>query len=226
MLDDYRSSIDAPVQHHTTVTAVAPSSDGFTVSTDQGPWTSRAVVIASGACSTPKIPAVSSELPSSIEQLSAIGYRNPDQLDDGPVLVVGASASGVQIADELARSGRSVTVAVGDHVRVPRTYRGMDIHWWMNAIGVLDERYDEVEDLTRARRLPSLQLVGTPERRDVNLNDLTGVGVELVGRLAGVSGTTAQLSGSLTNYCASADLKQGRLLDAIDEWGERQRARR
>ena len=85
------------------------------------------------------------------------------------MLVVGASASGVQIADELRRAGRPVTVAVGDHVRVPRTYRGRDIYRWMDELGILDERYDEVEDLVRARRLPSLQLVGTPQRRTLDL---------------------------------------------------------
>ena len=79
-------------------------------------------------------------------------YRNPDQLAEGGVLVVGASATGVQIADEIQRSGRPVTLAVGEHVRVPRTYRGADIHWWMEAAGVLDERYDEVDDIVRARQ--------------------------------------------------------------------------
>ena len=81
------------------------------------------------------------------------------------MLVVGASASGVQIADELRRSGRDVTIAVGEHVRLPRSYRGRDIYWWMDAIGQLDERYDEVDDIDRARRLPSLQLVGSPDAR-------------------------------------------------------------
>src|SRR5690606_33282267 len=99
-----------------------------------------------------------------------------------------ASASGAQIADELRRSGREVTLAVGDHVRLPRTYRGMDIHWWMDTIGLLDERHDEVEDIRRARRLPSLQLVGSPERRTLDLNALHAIGVQLVGRFAGLSG--------------------------------------
>jgi putative flavoprotein involved in K+ transport len=134
---------------------------------------------------------------------------------------VGASASGAQIADELQRSGRDVTLAVGDHVRLPRTYRGMDIHWWMNTIGLLDDRYDEVEDITRARRLPSLQLVGTPEKRTLDLNALTDAGVQLVGRLAGVAGSIAQFSGSFANHCTSADLKMNRLLDDIDDHATR-----
>jgi putative flavoprotein involved in K+ transport len=153
-----------------------------------------------------------------VHQLTPIGYRNPGQIDVERVLVVGASASGAQIADELARAGRQVTLAVGDHVRLPRTYRGMDIHWWMHTLGLLDERYDEVEDIRRARRLPSLQLIGTPEQRTLDLNALHRAGVELVGRFAGVAGTTAQFSGSFANFCTSADLKLGRLLDSIDEY--------
>src|SRR5918994_4216597 len=88
----------------------------------------------------------------------------------------------------------------------------------MDATGLLDERYDEVPDLMRARSLPSMQLVGSPERATVDLNALTERGVRLVGRLAGIRDGTAQFSGSLPNVCALADLKLGRLLDAIDAW--------
>lgn len=216
-LDAYRSSFDAPVRTHTVVERVDASAGGYVVTTNQGQIHTKAVVIATGACSTPKIPAIAQELPSHINQIAPINYRNPDQLGAGRVLVVGASASGAQIADELQRSGRDAILAVGDHVRLPRTYRGMDIHWWMETVGLLDDRYDEVEDIVRARRLPSLQLVGSPSKRDLGLNELHESGVQLVGRFAGVSGTTAQFSGSFANQCSSADLKLGRLLDTIDE---------
>ena len=88
------------------------------------------------------------------------------------MLVVGASATGVQLADEIHRSGRPVTLSVGEHVRLPRTYRGRDVLWWMEASGIWNQRYDEIDDLTRARRLPSPQLVGTPERTTLDLNAL------------------------------------------------------
>ncbi len=114
-----------------------------------------------------------------------------------------------------------MTLAVGEHVRMPRTYRGRDILWWMDAVGLLDERYDEVPDLVRARSLPSMQLVGSPAARTVDLNSLRRLGVRLVGRLAGIRDGTAQFSGSLPNVCALADLKLGRLLDTIDGWAER-----
>jgi putative flavoprotein involved in K+ transport len=152
--------------------------------------------------------------------MTALDYRNPDQLPRGGVLVVGASASGIQIADELRRSGRPVTLAVGEHVRMPRTYRGRDVLWWMDASGLLDERYDDVPDLVRARNLPSMQLIGSPQRATVDLNTLRRLGVRVVGRFAGVRDGMAQFSGSLANVCALADLKLGRLLDSIDAWAD------
>jgi putative flavoprotein involved in K+ transport len=215
-LDDYRVRCSAPVHTHTTVERVSARADGFDVVTDQGAWHADVVVAATGACSEPKVPGLAADLPPEIEQLTALQYRNPYQLGGGEVLVVGASASGAQIADELQRSGRQVTVAVGEHIRLPRTYRGVDIHWWMDAIGQLDERYDEVDDIDRARRLSSLQLIGSPERRTLDLNALTALGVRVVGRLMRIDGPIAQFSGAAANLVASADLKQDRLLDRID----------
>jgi putative flavoprotein involved in K+ transport len=111
-----------------------------------------------------------------------------------------------------------VILAVGEHVRLPRTYRGRDILYWMDRTGLLDERYDTVDDLRRARNVPSPQLVGTAARATLDLGVLSGAGVELVGRLAGVRDGTAMFSGSLRNVCALADLKMNRLLRTIDEW--------
>ena len=147
-----------------------------------------------------------------------MGYRNPHQLEEGGVLVVGASATGTQLADEIHRSGRPVTLAVGEHVRVPRIYRGKDIQWWMDVTGLHDERYDQLDDIDRARRVPSFQLAGSPERKTLDLNALTGIGVKLVGRIAGISNGNAQFSGSLHNNCAMADLKMNRLLNTFDQW--------
>ena len=217
-LDRYRQSFDAPVHEHCAVEQVTSDDEGHVVSTTGGTFRSQCVVVATGACSTPKIPAIAEALPTHIRQLAPIHYRNPDDIDDGRVLVVGASASGAQLAEELQRAGRDVVLAVGDHVRLPRTYRGMDIHWWMATIGLLDESYADMEDIVRARRLPSLQLVGSPERRELDLNTLHRTGVQLVGRFAGVAGSTGQFSGSFAHLCAAADLKLGRLLRSIDEY--------
>jgi putative flavoprotein involved in K+ transport len=217
LLEDYATG--APVLTGTTVTSVQPFGQGYLVRTDRDAWQARTVVVATGATGAPAQPVV--PLPPGITTVAAANYRNPGQIPDGGVLVVGASASGIQIAEELQRSGRAVTLAVGEHVRMPRTYRGRDILWWMDAAGLLDERYDDQPDLVRARNLPSMQLVGSPQRATVDLNTLRGLGVRPVGRLAGIRDATAQFSGSLPNVCALADLKLGRLLDTIDAWAER-----
>jgi len=218
----YAKAISAPVLTHTTVTSVRSTETGYLVRTDQGDWLCRTVVVGSGACNVAVVPGFASKVPRSIMQLTAQDYRNPEQLADGGVLVVGASSSGVQIAHEIHRSRRAVTLSVGEHIRAPRVYRGKDLEWWMDAAGVLDERYDEVDDIARARRVVSLQLAGTPDRSTLDINALTEIGVKVVGRLGGISENgKAQFSGSLRNMCALSDLKMGRLLDRIDEWAQR-----
>jgi len=219
-IDAYARRIDAPVRTDTTVNSVRNAAGGYEVVTDRGVWRGRAVVIASGAHGIPAVPACSAALPASVRSLTPFDYRSPAQLDDRGVLVVGASATGLQLADEIQRSGRHVLLAVGEHIRMPRTYRGRDIQWWLDAVGILDQRYDEVDDIVRARRIPSPQLVGTPERATLDLNALSDRGVELVGRLVGINDGKALFSGSLPSHCAMADLKLGRLLQTIDAWTE------
>jgi len=217
-IEQYAKAVAAPVRVHTRVTAVRGRGDGYEVATTDGTWQCDTVVLANGACNIATVPALSAAVPAGIATLTASQYRNPRQLAEGGVMVVGASASGAQIADEIQRSGRQVTVAVGEHVRLPRIYRGRDILWWMDRAGVLDERYDAMDDINRARNLPSMQLAGYPDRRAIDLNSLTRIGVKLVGRLAGINAGKAQFSGSLRNVCALADLKMNRLLNQIDEW--------
>jgi len=221
-LETYAKVISAPVREHTTVSSVRRTDDGYEVTTDQGTWQCRTVVIATGACNIPMVPALAAALPSEIRTMTALEYKGPEQVEPGGVLVVGASATGTQIAEELQRAGHPVTISVGEHVRVPRTYRGRDIQWWMDKCGVLDDRYDEVDDLVRARHVPSLQLAGSTDRRDVDLNHLSGLGVRHIGRLANVTDGKAQFSGSLRNLCELADLKMNRLLERIDVWAAEQ----
>jgi putative flavoprotein involved in K+ transport len=191
---------------------------GYEVATEAGPVPCRTLVVASGACNVPYVPAVRQAVPPSIPCLTAFDYRNPAQLPEAGVLIVGASATGVQLADEIRRSGRPVTLCVGEHVRLPRCYRGRDVLWWMEVSGIWDERYDQIDDLERARALPSPQLIGTPEHATLDLNALSAAGVELVGRLSAVRDGTALLSGGLRNQLALADLKMERLLERFDEW--------
>jgi putative flavoprotein involved in K+ transport len=220
LIERFAANIHAPVRTGTTVTSLRRREDGYSVHCDQGEIRARAVVIASGACNLASLPSFAAEVPAGVEQLTPMDYRTPDQLRDGGVLVVGASATGVQLAAEIRRSGRPVTLSVGEHVRLPRVYRGRDVLWWMHAAGVWDQRYDEIEDLTRARRLPSPQLVGTPQRATLDLNALNEIGVELVGRWASVRDGNALFSGGLRNVVSLADLKLKRLLDTFDDWAE------
>jgi putative flavoprotein involved in K+ transport len=214
----YADAVSAPVETHTKVTSVTRTEMGYQVATDQGDWHCRTLVLASGACNIANVPALAQAIPDHIAQVTPTQYRNPDQLADGGVMVVGVAATGAQLAQEIHLSGRPVTVSVGEHVRVPRAYRGRDIQWWMDRTGLMDERYDDIDDINRARSLPSFQLTGSDNRAMLDLNALSSIGVKLIGRIAGMNDGKAQFSGSLRNMCALADLKMGRLLDTIDEW--------
>jgi putative flavoprotein involved in K+ transport len=217
-IDGFAAATAAPVRTGTAVTSVRRADDGYRVTTERGEIACRTVVLASGACNRPSVPAIAAGLPDPLTQLTPFDYRGPGQLPDGGVLVVGASATGVQLAAEIQRSGRQVTLSTGEHVRLPRLYRGRDVLWWMDASGVWDQRYDEVPDLTRARRLASPQLVGTPDRTTLDLNALTALGVEVVGRAAAVRDGEVLFSGGLRNVVALADLKMDRLLGTFDDW--------
>ena len=143
--------------------ASPPHADGFVVTTSDGQFRSDNVVIATGWCDRPAIPGVGRHLSSRIHQVVPADYRSPDDVASGGVLVVGASATGVQLADELHRSGRHVTLAVGSHSRIPRRYRGLDIFRWLDMIGAFDKTIDDVGDVTAARNR-AVAATGGPRR--------------------------------------------------------------
>jgi len=217
-ITDYARTSNAPVVTGAKVERVARIDGGYLVATRDYQWIARAVVLASGAFNVPNVPTIGKSLPTDILQLTPHSYREPGALPDGGVLVVGGSATGVQLADEIHASGRPVTLAVGEHVRMPRSYRGRDIQYWMHVTGLLDERYDAVDDIVRARGVASPQLIGSDDHHTLDLNALTRKGVRLNGRLAAARGSNVLFSGSLRNVCKLADLKQSRLLDTIDTW--------
>ena len=217
-LTRYARLIGAPVRSAATVHTVRAAPGGYEIRTDGDVLHARAVVLATGACNLPAIPGIAGAVPPPVRTLTPLTYRDPGQLPGGGVLVVGASATGVQLASEIHRSGRPVTLAVGEHVRLPRSYRHRDIFWWLEATGLLAERYDQIDDLTRARHLPSPQLTGTPAAITTDLNTLTALGIRIVGRLGRITDGVAQFSGALANTCALADLKMNRFLNRADEW--------
>ncbi|MEM8767452.1 MAG: NAD(P)-binding domain-containing protein [Pseudomonadota bacterium] len=206
----------SPVKRDSRVHSVRAVNDRYLVTTTQGEWYCRGLVIATGAYANAVLPRVAEAVPAGVTQLTARDYRNTSDLPRGKVLVVGGSATGLQLAQELRASGREVVLSVGEHVRMPRTVAGRDIYWWLSEAGVLYEAASDVDDLVRARRLPSPQLVGQPGP-DLNLGRLAAEGVEIVGRFAGISDGKAQFSGNLPHLCKSADLKLKRLLDRFAE---------
>ncbi len=150
------------MQTDTRVLSLSAFGSGYLVQTDQGAFLCDSAVIASGDCALPKVPPFARDLPPGVLQLTPKSYKRPADVPESGVLVVGASASGLQIARELAVAGRPVTLAVGNHLRLPRRYRGADILWWMHRIGILDIAYTDGDDVERLRRLPSLPLAGDP----------------------------------------------------------------
>jgi putative flavoprotein involved in K+ transport len=220
-LEGYAASFGAPLVGGTSVEEVRASSHGssrYLVTTDRGTWFARDVVVATGPYGVPRVP----RRVDRSQVLTSTEYRNPAQLADGGVLVVGASSSGVQIADELNRAGREVTLAVGRHSRMPRRYRGLDIFWWLEAMGRLARTIDEMPDPAEARREPSMQLVGRSEpgraALDLDLALLQARGVRLVGSLEAVSGHVAHLCSNLDANVRAADAGMDHFLDVVDAY--------
>jgi len=218
-LDGYARSFGAPVHEATTVTRVRRDGHGFRVLTDRGVWRCSHVVIATGYHSRAFVPAVAAGLPPDLVQVTTASYRRPDRLPPGGVLVVGASASGVQIADELVDAGRDVVLAVGSHTRLPRRVRGHDILWWLDRIGSLDRTIDEARDADVVRREPSLQLAGSD--RPIDLPALQRRGARLTGRLVGARAGEVTFADDLATTTQAAAARMIRTLTDIDQYAGR-----
>jgi putative flavoprotein involved in K+ transport len=221
MLDAYAARSTAPVTAGTTVRRIERRHGEFQVATDRGVWRAAAVVLATGYCDRPAIPRIARTLSDRVTQMAAADYRNPDQLPRGGVLIVGASSTGVQLADELQRAGREVVLAVGRHTRLPRRYRGRDILWWLDQLGVLTQDATAVHDVGVSRAQPSLQLVGRADHATVDLSTLRARGVRLAGHLVSVDRTRAQFADDLIATTAAADVKLATVLMKIDDFVRR-----
>jgi putative flavoprotein involved in K+ transport len=216
LFDRYAALSRAPIVGDTSVIRVVQTGERFRVITDRGGWSADSVVIATGYCDLPAVPATSLGLSASIAQLAPSNYRRPAQLPPGGVLIVGASATGVQLADEIQQSGRQVTLAVGRHLRLPRRYRGRDILWWLDRLGVLDKPVEAVHAIEVSRHQPSLQLVGRTDHSSLDVGVLQERGVRLVGRVRDVSGYQVTLADDLIASTAAADIKMAEILTRID----------
>lgn len=217
--EDYAASFDAPVRTGVTVTSVSPDGPDWTVQTDQGDYHAHNVVVATGHMDIPKIPAVASDVPPSVTQLHSSLYRNANELPEGAVLVVGAGPSGQQIARELAAGGRRVVIAAGRHRTLPRRYRGHDVYWWMERLGMLQRTVDSLPDPTAAARTRSSVLTAGTD--DLDLRVLAAEGVVPAGRLVGVHGSLVAFSDDLDCTLTEADANRERFKDLVDAYVER-----
>ncbi|HMG31534.1 MAG TPA: NAD(P)-binding domain-containing protein [Jiangellaceae bacterium] len=216
---DYARSFDAPVRTGVTVTGVHQAPHGWIARTDTGRIHATNVVIATGHYDRPTVPALAADLPRGVHQLHTTDYRNPEQLPSGAVLVVGAGPSGQQIADELARAGREVFIAVGRHRPLPRRYRGHDVYWWMDRMGMLDRTVDTLPEPGASRHAPSVVLAG--EERDLDLRRLVEDGVVPTGRLIAAEGGSVYFDDDLPTRLAEADENVRRLRAAVDGYVEK-----
>jgi putative flavoprotein involved in K+ transport len=223
-LQRYAYSFCSPVETSSAVTSLEAAGCRYRAVTARGAWTAANVVIATGAFNTPFVPEMAQRLSPTLHQLSSSQYRNPNELPEGGVLVAGASASGVQLAQEIQRSGRPVTLSVGAHTRLPRRYRERDIMWWLDRIGMLDERVQELGDPAEAQRPSSLQLIGDPCHRSLGLDTLRDEHVRIFGRLAAIDGAGVAFAGDLAETMRDAHRRLERLIGRIDAFADRDAA--
>jgi putative flavoprotein involved in K+ transport len=217
MFDRYARSIDAPVRTGVAVHRIRRGDSGWEVVSDAGTFDADNVVVATGHHALPRIPMEpATRLPSDITQLHTSHYRNPAQLPDGGVLVVGAGPSGQQIAEELVGTGRRVILAAGRHRTLPRRYRGHDTHWWMHHMGAFERTIDTLADPQSVRSAPAFVLAGGSH--DMDLHRLVDKGVVAAGRLAGVLGTTAWFADDLAETVAAADRNLVAFRASVDDF--------
>jgi putative flavoprotein involved in K+ transport len=208
-----------PVRTRARVASISRNTRGdYVVGLDGGETIrARNVVMATGLYQTPKIPQLAENFPAGIKQLHSDNYQNPQQLLPGAVLVVGSAQSGAQIAEELHESGRKVYLATGRAGRTPRRYRGKDANWWFARMGQYDRNVSELPS-PRARFAGKPHISGTKGGHTINLHQFARDGITLLGRLAGVEGTTVKLKGDLHDNLAAADRAEADFVKAVDAY--------
>ena len=213
---EYAEQINAPMRCGVEALALCPWKDGFQVKTSEGSIEAANVVVATGPFQRPVIPPVIPET-AGIVQIHSAAYRNPLQLPEGAVMVIGAGSSGVQIADELRQAGRRVYLSVGPHDRPPRRYRGHDFVWWLGALGMWDA---EAADPTMQH--VTIAVSGAKGGHTVDFRQLASTGITLVGMTCSYQDGVMQIAPDLAKNIAAGDANYLAMLDAADAYAVRE----
>lgn len=216
-LEEYVAAFQPPLVEGVSVTRLRRSPSGvFDVATTAGEFTADQVVVATGPYHTPRLPRMAERLPAAVEQFHSSGYRNPDQLPDGAVLVVGTGQSGCQIAEDLHLAGRQVHLAVGSAPRVARFYRGRDCVAWLDDMGHYRKNIDGFDDADAVRLRVNHYVTGRDGGRDIDLRAFARDGMHLYGRLTDIEGPVLEFADDLKINLDHADAVAEGIKDAVD----------
>lgn len=202
---------DLPIRTGVEVTRLERQGGGFLATTNQGLIEARNVVVATGPFQIPLIPTVVTD--PAITQLHSNSYRNPDQLPEGPVLVVGAGSSGAQIAEELARAGRRVFLSIGPHDRPPRRYRGKDFVWWLGKLGKWD-----MKTPTPGTEHVTIAVSGAYGGHTMDFRRLAALGITLLGRAGAYADGRLTFADDLARNIEAGDRNYLSVLDEADAY--------
>lgn len=218
-LEGFRAKVDPPIREGVTVRRVTPRAEGgFLVSTTSGEVSADNVVVASGGYHEPIVPRMAERLPGHIAQIHSAEYRNPEQLPEGAVLVVGSGQSGAQIAEDLHLAGRKVVLAVGHAPRCARFYRGRDVVTWLADMGYYEMSVDQHPLREGVRDNTNHYVTGRDGGRDIDLRKFATEGMELYGVLRDYDGANLVFDTNLTSALDDADRTYNGINAAIDKY--------